>query len=100
MHRKVGPKTSSAVLSSPDKRRELRLPASGQVRIFVDEGIETEIDAILVDVSASGFRASHLHAALSKGQTVQFEHPGAKGLARVIWNRITPGAIETGFLIV
>jgi hypothetical protein len=31
---------------------------------------------------------------------VEFTHIEAKGQAQVIWNRITGGAIETGFLVV
>ncbi len=83
-----------------DRRKEPRLPATGRVTIVVSEPGEVAIEGTLVDVSPSGFRASHDHSALSKGQTVRFQHPTASGRARVIWNRITTEVIETGFLII
>ena len=82
-----------------EKRREPRAPAEGAVRIVLNQSGAEEIVGRLMDVSASGFRAAHNHAALPKGRTVKFQHAAAWGQARVIWNRITPDAIETGFLI-
>ena len=74
--------------------------AEGSVRIQLEGPVEAEILAGLVDISSNGFRAKHTYAALAKGETVRFQHPGASGRARVIWNRITKGVVETGFLIV
>jgi len=31
---------------------------------------------------------------------VEFAHPEAKGRARVMWNRILAGGVESGFLVV
>jgi PilZ domain len=84
----------------PEKRKEPRAPVDGSVRILLDEPVVAEIHGTLMDISASGFRASHGHAALLKGQTVRFWHAAASGQARVVWNRITAGTVETGFLIV
>lgn len=83
-----------------EKRREPRLPAKGNVRILLEGSVEVEILGRLLDTSVNGFRAAHGHAALTKGDTVRFEHPSASGRARVVWNRITADTVETGFLIV
>jgi hypothetical protein len=83
-----------------DKRREARREASGQVRIVFTDPEPLEIDGRLMDVSASGFRMAHECASLRSGQLVEFAHPEARGRARVIWNRILAGGVESGFLVV
>jgi CelD/BcsL family acetyltransferase involved in cellulose biosynthesis len=84
---------------APDKRKEPRRSADGEVS-FVIEDSSAEIRAHLVDISASGFRASHQHQDLRHGQVVEFRHPVAAGRARVMWNRIAGGKVETGFLVI
>jgi hypothetical protein len=91
---------ASRSLTLPEKRRENRTVCAGHVRIVVDDPIEQALDGKLLDVSPSGFRALHAHTGLTNGQTVLFMHPHATGKARVIWNRISNGAVESGFLIV
>ena len=54
----------------------------------------------LVDVSDSGFRASHAGLTLRSGDYVNFEAPDRHGLARVVWTRISEKNRESGFLIV
>jgi hypothetical protein len=83
-----------------EKRKELRVAVEGSVRIVLDEAGPEVILGRLMDTSASGFRASHSHAGLANGQTVQFQHAAAAGKARVVWNRITLDSVETGFLVV
>jgi hypothetical protein len=83
-----------------EKRREARQPAQGPVWIHFDNPQSIEIQGQLVDVSASGFRVSHGYSSLEAGQTVDFSHSGAKGVARVMWNRILDRTVETGFLVV
>jgi hypothetical protein len=41
----------------------------------------------------------HACASLHSGQVVEFAHLEAKGRARVMWNRILAGGVETGFLV-
>ena len=87
--------------SGHEKRREPRTRSNGGVEILVDEPhSRLAIAGQLVDMSASGFRASHRHGALMNGLLVHFKHDHASGIARVIWNRIAGDIIETGFLIV
>ncbi len=83
-----------------EKRREPRQPAQGPVWIHFENPQSIEIQGQLVDVSASGFRMSHGYPSLGAGQTVEFSHPSAKGVARVMWNRILDRTVESGFLIV
>jgi hypothetical protein len=86
--------------AAEEKRREPRQPAQGPVWIHFDNPQSIEIQGQLVDVSASGFRMSHGYASLEAGQVVEFSRAGAKGVARVMWNRILDRAVETGFLVV
>ena len=87
-------------MSLHEKRTEARRAASGTVRVTFEDPAPLEIDGKLMDVSANGFRMAHECASLHSGQVVQFAHTEAKGRARVMWNRIQAGGVETGFLVV
>jgi hypothetical protein len=78
-------------------RKEPRRQAKGTITV---QTARAEIQGQLVDVSESGFRMAHGNASLEPGQVLQFAHREASGQARVIWNRILSGRVETGFLIV
>ncbi len=87
-----------STLASPrELRREPRRQAKGSVTI---QTVRAEVQGQLVDVSESGFRMAHGDASLEPGQVLEFAHREAVGHARVIWNRIMSGRVETGFLIV
>ncbi len=83
-----------------EMRKEVRIPMEGSVRIVPAGAAPGEFLGRLMDTSDNGFRACYTHPALSNGQTVHFQHDAAAGTARVIWNRILSGAVETGFVIV
>ncbi|MCP5113914.1 MAG: PilZ domain-containing protein [bacterium] len=85
--------------SAEDRRRHARTPGTGRVEIVLESGLPLTIDGELIDFSASGFRAAHTHPSLEPGDHVFFEHNQARGEARVIWNRVTSGRVETGFLL-
>ena len=88
-------------LSGPvasNRRQETRGLAQGGVQFFI-EGQSAESNGQLVDISNSGFRASHETRTLQPGQLVGFEHAHAQGVARVIWTRILGTRVESGFLI-
>ena len=83
-----------------DRRAEPRKDADGDVRLSFDEPVHQEIHGRLMDYSNSGFRAIHDCSDLHTGQLVQFRHVVASGTARVMWNRILPEQVESGFLVV
>ena len=82
-----------------EKRREARRSGSGTVRVTFTDPEPLEIDGRLMDISISGFRMAHDCASLQSGQVVEFAHIEATGRARVMWNRILAGGVETGFLV-
>jgi len=82
-----------------EKRREVRRPGKGVVRVQWANPRAQEVVGKLVDVSGSGFRMAHGCTALTAGQYVEFAHPEAKGRARVVWTRIVSGAVESGFVV-
>ena len=83
-----------------EQRREVRRPASGSVRLNFSNPEATEIRGTLLDVSANGFRMLHECTSLNAGQIVRFAHAEATGEAQIVWNRILPDRVESGFLIV
>ncbi len=83
-----------------EKRREHRRKTSGRVRVNFRDAREQEIEGRLIDVSVSGFRMAHQVTSLTTGQLVEFSHGKASGQARVMWNRIIEGNVETGFLVI
>ena len=82
-----------------ERRKKERKPARGEVRFLLGKPAEVEVRGRLIDASDGAFRAAHQYTALCAGQEVSFRHPTARGTARVIWNRILNGEVETGFLI-
>jgi PilZ domain len=83
-----------------EKRREQRRPVTGSVRVSFHDTRAREIEGRLIDVSDSGFRMAHALKSLTTGQVVEFSHDEASGQARVMWNRIVEGKVETGFLVI
>jgi len=82
-----------------NRRKEVRSPASGLVRIIIQNDFESSLEGELLDISKGGFRMAHTQPGLERGAEVQFRHPLAEGRARVLWNRLFAGKSETGFLI-
>ena len=87
-------------VSISEKRREVRHPAAGTVRVRYSNPELLEIRGRLIDISTSGFRMAHDCASLAAGEVVEFSHVEAAGKARVIWNRILEDRVETGFFVV
>ncbi|MEZ5402064.1 MAG: PilZ domain-containing protein [Bryobacteraceae bacterium] len=82
-----------------ERRAEQRHHVEGEVILAPAGKRPVLIHARLVDISPSGFRASHAAAGLETGLIVQFRHAWANGEAKVVWNRTAGGAWESGFLI-
>jgi hypothetical protein len=87
-------------MSSVERRAEERYGAEGEVCLVFEEPVHKEITGTLADYSRSGFRALHHCTDLHSGQVVHFQHFIASGTARVMWNRIQQGRVESGFLVI
>jgi len=83
-----------------EKRRETRREADGAAHVRFADPYLCEIEGRLIDISDSGFRMSHACVSLAAGQVVEFSHSEAAGQARVMWNRVIGGRVESGFLVV
>ncbi len=82
-----------------ERRTAVRHKATGSVSLQIPEESAANFEGRLLDISATGFRAVHANSHLRSGQECDFTLPGSRGKARVVWNRITPTHVETGFLI-
>ena len=84
-----------------NRRSEERFDAEGEGELLLsfDDSGPQEVRAILTDYSKSGFRAKHNYSNLETGQVVRFRRLVAWGEAKVVWNRISGGKVETGFLV-
>jgi len=83
-----------------ERRRTRRSLAGGVVEITTDSGSPFSFEGELLDLSAGGFRIAHTQPGLEHGAEVRFQHPDAKGKARVVWNRLHAGRAESGFLVI
>jgi hypothetical protein len=96
----ISPSKRQTVLRSEDQRRESRKAGDGIASIRARENRPGPwSEAKLVDFSDNGFRLDHGDTSFRAGQELDFSHPYAKGTARVVWNRILDGRVETGCLI-
>jgi len=91
---------SNPPASLADRRSEERFAADGGVELRFEDPIFRTVEGSLLDYSHSGFRAKHQFHSLHNGQCVEFRHVFGTGKARVMWNRILPEGVETGFLVV
>ena len=82
-----------------ERRAEVRRGANAIVKLTVDEPLPLEFRGRLLDRSEHGFRAVHQQTDLSAGQEVRFRYASAQGRARVVWNRVLPKHVESGFLV-
>ncbi len=85
--------------AAPERRRRERQAAKGEVVFFFEDPEPVEIGGRLIDLSTTGFRASHQYTALRAGQVVSFHHSFAQGFAQVVWNRVVGNVAESGFQI-
>jgi len=85
--------------ASTDRRSNTRKPASGPVWLNCWDAMPFQIRGQLLDWSTSGFRAFHDSARLRVGQAVTFLHARGAGRAVVIWNRVLPDLVQSGFHI-
>ena len=83
-----------------ERRRNPRRAAHGvmTLNILKSDLRSAPIHAFFLDLSASGFRASHTAPELCSGQEVAFCRGTGEGMARVVWTRIVGQSVESGFL--
>ncbi len=93
------PRAHPSPVDYSDRRAEPRHETEEDLWLAFDEPVRQEVGCTLVDYSHSGFRAIHRCSDLRTGQVVQFRYSRASGLARVIWNRILPDRVESGFFV-
>ena len=83
-----------------ERRREVRIEASGTVRLRPSDVLAEPFTGRLLDIAPNGFRARHARLTLATGQLVDFSFADRRGLACAVWTRIENGEAETGFRIV
>jgi hypothetical protein len=93
------PEATSATAELEDRRREPRHEASGTAILTVDGTPAWRIEGVLIDTSEGGFRLEHSHGGLTTGTEVRFAFHGRTGRAKVCWNRIANGRVESGFYV-
>jgi hypothetical protein len=82
---------------SHERRAEPRVAATGQIRLRSADHPGIDLQGVLLDLSAHGFRAVHNCPRLVTGNIVFFERFGATGRARVIWTQIDGDQVQSGF---
>lgn len=90
---------AQSALAEAERRREERVPAAGTARLRVEGHPGWSIEGALLDTSPGGFCLLHSHGGLTTGTVVRFEFEDREGTARVCWNRIDHGKVQSGFYI-
>ena len=93
------PGLAAGLAAEDDRRRETRFPSSGHAFLSVVDQPNWRIEGELLDTSSGGFRLLHTQGGLTTGTMVRFEFEDRSGTARVCWNRIDRGKVESGFYI-
>jgi len=96
-----------------ERRRAPRASSSGRLEILLSDPIPTRVDAELIEISSTGFRAAHDSSALepglevlcksdvlSKSEGLRNPNGGEAVRARVIWTHVLGGRRVSGFLLV
>lgn len=86
-------------LELEERRREPREETAGTAVLVVEGSPNWQIEGDLIDTSDSGFRLEHTHGGLTTGTEVSFQFHGRQGRAKVCWNRIANGKVESGFYV-
>lgn len=95
----VSPLEAASEWLGVERRKEPRSPASGEIEITIPDPKPTTIRGQLSDISSSGFQVVYCFASLRSGQEVLFSHAQGRGRARVMWTRVIPGSVSSGFFI-
>src|ERR1700740_1096433 len=98
MRSTVSPLKDAPEWPGVERRKEPRRPASGEVLLTVYDPKPVIVRGELKDLSESGFQVLHSFASLRTGQEVFYDYSGGRGRARVMWTRVVPGSVSSGFL--
>lgn len=102
MNEPDGQSKSSANTASSgfdERRKEPRIPATGEVRLLIGGPQNLSIPGKILDVSLHGMRVEHMYAALASGTMLQLESGTTTYTARVVWSRIRNDGVESGFYL-
>lgn len=86
--------------AASERRHHKRRSTQGEITLRMEGDSPLEVRAVLLDISATGFRARHGNLTLARNRDIQFETAGFSGRARVVWNRILGEEVESGFVII
>ena len=84
---------------TPERRSAKRQARTGRVEISFQDPMPATVEAELIEVSKTGFRAAYASKGLAPGLEVEYRRDGRSGRARVIWTHILEGNRVSGFLI-
>jgi len=88
----------SDIVCVEDRRRSIRVAASGPVEFDVPEWCEARpFVGELVERSEHGIRLTHTCLRLERGMLISFRHAQVAGIARSVWNRRDGKVVESGF---
>lgn len=79
-----------------DRRRKPRQSTQGTVLLRDENNPSVRVLAQLINVTESGFSASHYHREFAIGQVLKFQEWFR---AQVVWTRVVDDHVETGFQI-
>ena len=82
-----------------DRRRAARLARSGRLEITFEDPLPATVEAELVEISKTGFRAAHACGTIVPGLEVQYRREDESGRARVMWTHMLEGKRVSGFLV-
>ena len=82
-----------------ERRRHPRRRAKGRVVLTYNDHESVVIDADLLDVGESGFRAEYGSQALKAGRFVRYRRGEFEGEARVVWTRWLNGKTQSGLAV-
>jgi hypothetical protein len=85
--------------TSPERRREPRVPSQGPVTLRASTPVPHTVQAEMVDESSSGMRIRHNDRMIETGAEVEFQTLQRQGRARIMWSRVCGSSYEAGLYI-
>ena len=95
----MSPLEGAAEWSGIERRKEARSQTAGEIELTIPGSKPITFEGQLSDISPSGFQVLHSFSSLRSGQEVLFSHAQGRGRARVMWTRVVPGSVSSGFFV-